>query len=89
MPYCSVNSNPTLMPGMMISELSRVGELDRELSFLTESEDKIDELLERIVDDCKSNSRPSQLDLFRQADDYLTNNKTLHLNESLSGHHCD
>ncbi len=78
----------TLM-GRLLCELSRVGELDRELSFLTESEDKIDELLERIVDDCKSNSRPSQLDLFRQADDYLTNNKTLHLNESLSGHHCD
>ena len=71
----------TLM-GRLLCELSLVGELDRELCFLTQSEGRIDELLEGIVGENKSTvyklkSQPIQMNLFEQAGEYLANKKIL------------
>lgn len=57
--------------GRLLCELSRIGEVGRELSFLTQAEDKIDELLKGMLSGGKgkayeSNSEISQLDLLKE-----------------------
>lgn len=78
----SLGDAKVVLMGRLLCELSLVGALDRELSFLTQSESRINELLEEIVSDNKNaiyklNSQTAQLRLFEQAGEYLTG-KALH-----------
>ena len=75
----SLGDAKVVLMGRLLCELSLVGELDKELSFLSQSESKIDELLKKIVSDNKSavyklNDQTAQLKLFEQAGEYLASN---------------
>ena len=64
--------------GRLLCELSLVGDLDRELIFLKESEDAINELLEEVMSRdtgkaYKVMSQPEQMNLFEEAAEYLAN----------------
>lgn len=62
--------------GRLLCELSLVGELERELSFLQDSESAINELLKKIMHKSKNKvyklkSQPIQMGLFEEAGEYL------------------
>ncbi len=73
----SLGDAKVALMGRLLCELSMIGELDRELKFLAQSEGRIDELLEKIIEEQKNvtyklDNQPAQLSLFEQAGGYLS-----------------
>jgi hypothetical protein len=77
----SLGDAKVALMGRLLCELSLVGELERELKFLIQSEERIDELIGKMMTEQKSisykiDNTPAQLTLFERAVAYLANNST-------------
>lgn len=88
----SLGDAKVALMGRLLCELSLVGVLNRELSFLTQSESRIDQLLEKIVNGNKRagytlNSQTVQLNLFERAGEYLTD-KARHSDGTSTALYC-
>ncbi|MEZ4528210.1 MAG: hypothetical protein R2941_20045 [Desulfobacterales bacterium] len=74
----SLGDAKVALMGRFLCELSRVNDLERELNFLTRSESRIDELLERTVTENRNKNYNAdkqilQLNLFGKTGEYLVN----------------
>lgn len=72
----SLGDAKVALMGRLLCELSLVGELNRELKFLIESEEKLNELIGKIVIEqkgisYKTDNNSTQLNLFERAGEYL------------------